>query len=231
MARPCSRSPIRRAARPPRPTRRGSAAPAVVPADREAGHPVGPARARRAHRHEPGVRSGGQPAGGFTCDGAGVSPPVEWQAGPPGTSRLRARALARGARSREVLLGRPRHSGDRHLTSRRARGRSARRGSTTSSGPSTTRCARRARVPKKYHITVYALSAVPRSARGRRDPRCAARRDRGHDARGGHAHVHLRTRRAQRETLATFGACFLVLACCTAPARPAPRRPPHVRRT
>lgn len=96
----------------------------------------------------------------FTCDGAGASPPLEWQAGPPGTKSY-AIALWHEAPDRVksywVVYGIPGNSTQLAKNSRNVGTtglndkRRAEYDPMCSKGPGV----------KTYHVTVYALSAVP----------------------------------------------------------------------
>jgi phosphatidylethanolamine-binding protein (PEBP) family uncharacterized protein len=96
----------------------------------------------------------------FTCDGAGASPPLEWQAGPPGTKSY-AISLWHEApdqvKSYWVVYGIPGNSTQLAKNSRNVGTtglndkRRAEYEPMCSKGPGV----------KTYHVTVYALSAVP----------------------------------------------------------------------
>ncbi|MBU6276142.1 MAG: YbhB/YbcL family Raf kinase inhibitor-like protein [Planctomycetes bacterium] len=113
----------------------------------------------------PAVGADGRLPVEFTCDGAKVSPPVQWSAGPPGT-RSYAVTLWHEAPDRVksywVVHGIPAtvHALPRDSRAIGALGRNDKRQSgydpPCSQGPG----------PKTYHLTVYALSAVPQLADG-----------------------------------------------------------------
>jgi len=96
----------------------------------------------------------------FTCDGAGASPPLEWQAGPPGTKSY-ALALWHEAPDRVksywVVYGIPEKSTQlaKNSTNVGTTGLNdkhrAEYDPMCSKGPGV----------KTYHVTVYALSALP----------------------------------------------------------------------
>jgi phosphatidylethanolamine-binding protein (PEBP) family uncharacterized protein len=96
----------------------------------------------------------------FTCDAAGVSPPLEWQAGPPGTKsyaislwheapdRVKSYWVVYGIPSKSTQLAKnSRTVGTIGLNDKRR----AEYDPMCSKGPGV----------KQYHVTVYALSAVP----------------------------------------------------------------------
>jgi phosphatidylethanolamine-binding protein (PEBP) family uncharacterized protein len=96
----------------------------------------------------------------FTCDGAGVSPPVEWQAGPPGTKSY-AISLWHEApdqvKSYWVVYGIPEKSTQLAQNSRTVGTMGLNDKNRAEYDPM---CSKGPGV-KTYHITVYALSAVP----------------------------------------------------------------------
>jgi phosphatidylethanolamine-binding protein (PEBP) family uncharacterized protein len=96
----------------------------------------------------------------FTCDGAGVSPPVRWQAGPPGTvsyalalwheapDRVKSYWVVHGIPASVTSLSEGSRSiGTTGLNDKQR----AEYDPMCSKGPG----------PKTYHLTVYALSAMP----------------------------------------------------------------------
>ena len=96
----------------------------------------------------------------FTCDGAGVSPPLEWRAGPPGTKsyalvlwheapdQVKSYWLIHGIPADVTRLAK----GSRHVGTMGLNGkRRADYDPMCSKGPGL----------KSYHVTVYALSADP----------------------------------------------------------------------
>jgi phosphatidylethanolamine-binding protein (PEBP) family uncharacterized protein len=96
----------------------------------------------------------------FTCDGAGASPPLEWQAGPPGTKsyaiclwheapdRVKSYWVVYGIPSKSTQLAKnSRNVGITGLNDKRR----AEYDPMCSKGPGV----------KTYHVTVYALSAMP----------------------------------------------------------------------
>ena len=96
----------------------------------------------------------------FSCDGAGISPPVEWQAGPPGTKSYALTLWHRtpdGVKSYWVVYDIPATArgipkGSRSVGTLGLNGKQrAEYDPMCSKGPGR----------KDYHITVYALSARP----------------------------------------------------------------------
>ena len=97
----------------------------------------------------------------FTCDGAGASPPLEWQAGPPGTKsyaitlwheapdRVKSYWVVYGIPSNSTQLAKnSRNVGTTGLNDKNR----AEYDPMCSKGPGV----------KTYHVTVYALSALPK---------------------------------------------------------------------
>jgi phosphatidylethanolamine-binding protein (PEBP) family uncharacterized protein len=108
----------------------------------------------------PAIGADGNLPAEFTCDGAGASPPLEWQAGPPGTKSY-AISLWHEApdqvKSYWVVYGIPSNSTQlaKNSTNVGTTGLNDKRRAEyepmCSKGPGV----------KTYHVTVYALSAVP----------------------------------------------------------------------
>jgi phosphatidylethanolamine-binding protein (PEBP) family uncharacterized protein len=96
----------------------------------------------------------------FTCDGAGASPPLEWQAGPPGTKSY-AISLWHEAPDRVksywVVYGIPENSTQLAKNSRNVGTTGLNDKNRAEYEPM---CSKGPGV-KTYHVTVYALSAVP----------------------------------------------------------------------
>ena len=113
----------------------------------------------------PSFRAGQPIPREFTCDGAGVSPPVEWQAGPAGTKSYALslwHETPDGIKSYWVVHDipasvrkLPRDSRAIGTTGLNGKHRAA-YDPMCSKGPG----------PKTYHITIYALSAMPRVPAG-----------------------------------------------------------------
>ena len=96
----------------------------------------------------------------FTCDGAGISPPIEWEAGPAGTKSYALtlwHETPDGVKSYWVVYGIPANvtalpKGARAIGTLGLNGkRRAEYDPMCSKGPGL----------KEYHVTVYALSANP----------------------------------------------------------------------
>ena len=102
----------------------------------------------------------------FTCDGAGISPPLAWNAGPPGTAsyavvlwheapdRVKSYWVVHGIPSSVTSL--PKGSRSIGTTGANDKGKAA-YDPMCSKGPGV----------KDYHVTVYALSAMPRMSAGK----------------------------------------------------------------
>jgi phosphatidylethanolamine-binding protein (PEBP) family uncharacterized protein len=148
------------------PRRPGDDRPPPPPDDRPAGRERAGSSSVTASNAEPlTVTSSAIGADGslpveFTCDGAGTSPPLEWQAGPPGTKsyaislwheapdRVKSYWVVYGIPSKSTQLAKnSRTVGTIGLNDKRR----AEYDPMCSKGPGA----------KTYHVTVYALSAMP----------------------------------------------------------------------
>ena len=96
----------------------------------------------------------------FTCDGAGASPPLEWQAGPPGTKSYAVTLWHEApdqVKSYWVVYGIPENSTQLAKNSRNVGTTGLNDKNRAEYDPM---CSKGPGV-KTYHVTVYALSAVP----------------------------------------------------------------------
>jgi len=144
--------------RPPPPPQSGS--------NRPAGREPAAASSAKASNAEtltvtsPAIGADGNLPVEFTCDGAGASPPLEWQAGPPGTKsyavtlwheapdRVKSYWVVYGIPGNSTQLAKnSRNVGTTGLNDKRR----AEYDPMCSKGPGA----------KEYHVTVYALSAMP----------------------------------------------------------------------
>ncbi len=113
----------------------------------------------------PAIAADGKLPVEFTCDGAGISPPIEWKPGPKGTAcyalalwheapdRVKSYWVVHGIPASATSL--PKDSRSVGTTGLNDKGR-AEYDPMCSKGPGV----------KQYHITVYALSAPPKLPSG-----------------------------------------------------------------
>ena len=97
----------------------------------------------------------------FTCDGAGASPPLEWQAGPPGTKSYAVTLWHEApdrVKSYWVVYGIPEKSTQLAKNSRNVGTTGLNDKNRAEYDPM---CSKGPGV-KEYHVTVYALSAIPK---------------------------------------------------------------------
>ena len=97
----------------------------------------------------------------FTCDGAGASPPLEWQAGPPGTKSYAVTLWHEApdrVKSYWVVYGIPEKSTQLAKNSRNVGTAGLNDKNRAEYDPM---CSKGPGV-KEYHVTVYALSAIPK---------------------------------------------------------------------
>lgn len=167
---PPSRDPARRRPGPPRPPAPGGDAPEPPPRPR-GGAAASPGRTRddgvaTLTVTSPALGADGRLPARFTCDGAGVSPPLAWQPGPPGTvayALILWHEAPDGVKSYWVVHGIP-------ATVTRLAEDTRTVGTVGVNGKGRTEydpmCSRGPGI-KEYRLTVFALSAAPRLGESR----------------------------------------------------------------